>query len=474
MTLNKGSDNAEKAVSARYLTFLLSFLFLLIKAVNNLLYLSVLTVFLEKAGANTLPWVYLLVNVCFIIIQFRFITNIAGFEGHWLLEKVNLPMILVSFIAAWFLPSESVAVLIGFLVTAMLSDLVSNQAFTAMLNHFLSLGDSKRILPFIFASGSLGYILSGLTLKFVVDLIGFSGLLVLNGLIAVVAASVVYLLRPFEQQRLQSSEAEDFKEKVPGQEKIEASLQHPLARLLIVSSFLIIFNRYLIDFLFAGVISAYFSSGKDLASFMGIFGASADLLVIGLQAFVMQKVFSSLPVGRVLTFVPAILTLLCLLASFNMKFAIVALVQFLVMINSKNFTVPATTLLMGAIPQKNRVVYRRDISIACAIASTVVGVFLLVVRNHLLPETLFFVASALYLAMALVHYLLDRAYLMTLKSQILSREIAGDAEQISSIRYLQQKDRLEQLKILLQSENIETRILAVREAGELSPENTEK
>jgi len=334
MTLSKGSDKAEKAASARYLTFLLSLLFLLIKAVNNLLYLSVLTVFLEKAGANTLPWVYLVVNVLFIIIQYRFITNIAGFEGHWLLEKVNLPMILVSFIAAWFLPSESVVVLIGFLVTAMLSDLVTNQAFTAMLNHFLSLGDSKRILPFIYASGSLGYILSGLTLKFVVDLIGFNGLLVLNGLIAIIVASVVFILRPYEHQRLQFGEAEKINEKIQGEEEIEASLKHPLARLLIISSFLIIFNRYLIDFLFAGVISAYFSSGKDLASFMGIFGASADLLVIGLQTLIMQKVFSSLPVGRVLTFVPAILTLLCLLASFNMKFVVVALAQFLVMINS--------------------------------------------------------------------------------------------------------------------------------------------
>jgi len=43
---------------------------------------------------------------------------------------------------------------------------------------------------------------------------------------------------------------------------------------------------------------------------------------------------------------------------------------------------------MGAIPQKKRVVYRRDISIACAIASTLAGVFLLVARNHLMPETI--------------------------------------------------------------------------------------
>ncbi len=129
---------------------------------------------------------------------------------------------------------------------------------------------------------------------------------------------------------------------------------------------------------------------------------------------------------------------------------------------------------MGAIPQKKRVVYRRDISIACAIASTLAGVFLLVARNHLMPETLFFFASAIYLALAFVHFLLDRAYLVTLKRQILNREIAGDAEQISSIRYLQQKDRIEQLMILLQSENVETRILAIREAGELTSDNTEK
>lgn len=112
-------------------------------------------------------------------------------------------------------------------------------------------------------------------------------------------------------------------------------MQHPLARLLIISSFIIIFNKYLVDFLFAASLTAFFTSGNDLAAFMGVFGAAADFAVIGLQTFVMNRVFSAFPIGRVLAFMPILLTLLCILASFSLKFAIIATVQFLVLLNSK-------------------------------------------------------------------------------------------------------------------------------------------
>jgi hypothetical protein len=457
--------------SRKILPFLLSFLFMLIKAVNNLLYLSVLTIFLEKAGANSLPWVYLSVNVCFIFIQFNFITRIAGYEGHWLLGKVSLPMILMSFSAAMFLPTEMTLVLIVFLAAAMLSDLVSNQAFTAMLNHFLSLNESKRILPFVYAAGSLGYILSGLTLKFVIDIAGFKGLLLLNGMIASIGYLIIQRLRPYEIERLENAEEDEIVNSNSDEGKVETSIKHPLARLLIFSSFLIIFNRYLIDFLFAAAISSYFISGKDIASFMGIFGATADLLVIGLQTFVMKAVFSSLPVGRVLTIVPAILTFLCIAASIDMRFAVVASIQFLVMVNSKNFTVPATTLLMGVIPQRKRVIYRRDISVACAVASTGVGLFLLIIRDRLEPSTMFIIAAFVYLALTVIHFLLDKAYLLTLKSQIVSQEYHGVEEQLTSVRYLRQQDRIEQLKLLLENGDLPTRIAAIKEVGELTTQS---
>jgi HEAT repeat protein len=295
-------------------------------------------------------------------------------------------------------------------------------------------------------------------------------LLALNGCLAIVASIVISALRPYEQERLEIQGEQDEKDKInkPDADKsIESSLQHPLARLLLCSSFLIIFNRYLIDFLFAAAISSFFSSGKALASFMGVFGAAADLLVIGLQTFVMKTVFSSLPVGRVLTFVPALLTFLCLSASFTMEFAVIATVQFLVMVNSKNFTVPATTMLMGAIPQKSRVYYRRDMSVSCSLASTLVGVFLLLVRGVLTPSVLFLVAATLYLILAVVHFLLDKAYLLTLRRQIMNSDAAADVEQVASIRYLKRKDRVEQYQTLLESPEAKTRLLAIQEIGKL-------
>jgi hypothetical protein len=120
----------------RNLPQLLSLFFMLLKASNNLLYLAVLTTFLEKAGAASLPWVYLLVNLLFIVVQFRVMTRISGREGHWLLSVAIWPSIALSAAAAVFMPIHSAPVLIGFLIFAMQLDLITNQAFTAMLNQF--------------------------------------------------------------------------------------------------------------------------------------------------------------------------------------------------------------------------------------------------------------------------------------------------------------------------------------------------
>lgn len=81
--------------------------------------------------------------------------------------------------------------LIAFLILVMLIDLITNQAFSAMLNHFLSVGESRRILPVIYASGSFGFILSGLLLKFVLDFVGMNGLLFANGVIVVISGIIL-------------------------------------------------------------------------------------------------------------------------------------------------------------------------------------------------------------------------------------------------------------------------------------------
>jgi hypothetical protein len=319
----------------------------------------------------------------------------------------------------------------------------------------------------IYASGSFGFIISGLLLKFVLDFVGIRGLLVGNGTIILLSAIILRALKPVEQARLaEADESEKSAEATESAESIkESSLQHPLARLLNVSSFLILFNKYLVDFLFAAAVASYFTAGNDLAAFMGVFGASADFAVIGLQTFVMHRVFAAFSIGKILAAMPLLLTILCFSASFSLEFAVIATVQFLVLLNSKNFTVPATTILMGVIPQKQRVYYRRDMSIVCSISSTLVGIFLLLVRNSVGAEVLFLIAAGVYLLMAVVHYLIDKAYLTTLRRAIDNRQLDFGEDQISSLRFLQYGERLQQLKQLLADENPRIRSHAVEEVS---------
>lgn len=442
--------------------------FMLLKAANNLLYLAVMTTLLDKAGANALPWVYLLVNIIFITIQFKVMSRIAGKEGHWLLSVVSLPAALLSFVAAWIFPTDVVPLLIGFFILTMLIDLTTNQGFTAMLNHFISINDSKRLMPLIYASGSFGFILSGLLLKFVLDFVGLKGLLILNGLIVLASAVILRMLRPVEMLRQEEqASSENVGPVNDAVAQATPSMRHPLASLLIISSFIIIFNKYLVDFLFAASLSAYFNASNDLASFMGVFGAAADFAVIGLQTFAMHKVFAKFPIGRVLTFMPLLLTLLCTLAAFSVKFALVATVQFLVLLNSKNFTVPATTIFMGVIPQRDRVLYRRDMSIACSISSAVVGAFLLLARGRFSYDTLFLIAAVFYMLMAWVHARLDMAYLKTLRHAMVSRSDGISDDQVASLQYVQLSERQEQLMALLRDPDPAMRLRAVEATASL-------
>ncbi len=451
-------------------TKLLCAFFMLLKATNNLLYLAVMAVLLDKAGANALPWVYLFVNIIFIVIQFRFMTAIAGREGHWLLSFLNWPSALLSFVAALIFPLEIVPLLIGFFILTMLIDLTSNQAFTAMLNHFISVSESRRVLPLIYASGSFGFILSGLLLKFVLDFVGIKGLLLMNGLIVLLAAIVLKMLAPVEELRQREQATHDKQNDAQAPDvRIVPSMRHPLASLLNISSFIIIFNKYLVDFLFAASLSSYFKVSNDLAAFLGVFGATADFAVIGLQTFIMHRVFARFPIGRILMAVPLVLTLLCGLTAFSLKFLLVATVQFLVLLNSKNFTVPATTIFMGVIPQRDRVYYRRDLSIACSISSAVVGGFLLFARTSLSYDHLFFIAAFFYLLLALVHAKLDEAYLKTLRNALIKTTGIDSDTPMASLQYVQLSERLEQLQQLLADEDPTMRLRAV-ESASLLPE----
>jgi len=437
------------------------------KATNNILYLSLLTVFLRKAGIANLPWIYVFVNLFFITFQLSMTKKLAAIEGYRLLSAVSLPIVFFSIGSGLLIDIQSIPLTITCFVTACLIDLFTNQAFAAMANQVLTLQESKQGLPFVYACGSGGYILSGILLKFVIDFVGLRGLLWLNALLLLISQFFLHEIGKSESANtLQTPHQPESTHSEP----VESSFKQPLARLLIFSSFVILFNKYLVDFLFSDSTSTYFRSSTDLAAFLGIFGAITDLVVMGLQTTVMNVIFSRFPIGRVLMITPAILSFLCIAAFCDISFPLVVIIQFIVLLSSKNFSVPATTILLGAIPQNARLHYRRDIAITSSLASLFVGVALIFLRAHFSIASLFGVAAIICLITTIVHYHIDAAYSHTLKTTLSTMVPSDDLDLIQSLRFLDRRERIQRLQDLLAHPDPQMRLEFLTEVSLLPTE----
>ena len=451
-------------LSRSRLVWLLAVFFLIQKGTNNVLYLTWLAGLLKHLGSAMLPWAYLAGNLAFIALQYSFVRRMVGREGHWMLSALSLPIVVFSIVTALVVGSDAGPVLLAGVVGGMVVDLLTNQAFAAMANQLLSIQEAKRRLPAIYGAGSVGYILSGIIMKAVLDFSGIGPLVWLNTVALCIGAFVLQQIGRHDHSRRESEKA------ATGQTTPETdappptpSTRQPLAALLLVSSVLIVFNRFLIDYLFSASVTAHFGDAAAIASFLGLFGAAADFTVVILQMTVMNWVFASMPIGRILLLTPFLLTGLCLAASFHPALPVVAITQFVVLLNSKNFTVPATTLLLGAFPANARGGYRRDISTVSSAASIAASVVLLAARDLLPVGGLFLLAALCYGGLLLVHFRLDHGYAATLRETLAGTGAAPDDETLRSIGFLPEGERILRLRELLVHGDPQIRFEAIQE-----------
>ncbi|HOY68424.1 MAG TPA: HEAT repeat domain-containing protein [Candidatus Ozemobacteraceae bacterium] len=453
------------------LFWLLAAFFLIQKGTNNVLYLTWLAGLLKNLGSTMLPWAYLAGNVSFIALQYGFVRRLKGREGHWMLSFLSLPVVLFSVATSLTTGFATGGALLAGLVGAMLVDLLTNQSFSAMANQMLSLQEAKRRLPAIYGAGSAGYILSGILMKTILDFVGSGPLLWLNTAVLCLGAVLLQQIGLFDTPKEgvagPTTKTPGAAQAVP--EPPASSFRQPLAVLLLASSVLIVFNRFLIDYLFSVSVTTHFADAAAIASFLGLFGAAADFTVIALQITVMNRVFASLPLGRILLLTPFLLTFLCLAATVHPAFIVVAVTQFVVLLNSKNFTVPATTLLLGAFPSSTRGGYRRDISTVSSAASITASLVLLAARDRVPVGGLFLIAAACYGLMVYVHSRIDEGYAATLRETLAGTGTAPDDENLRSIGFLPENERLQRLQELLAQGDPVIRLEAIGEI-ELLPD----
>ncbi|MBF0499431.1 MAG: HEAT repeat domain-containing protein [Candidatus Riflebacteria bacterium] len=179
----------------RYGLLLICFFHFGIRFSTNIFFVIAQTLFFSRAGVTSLPWVYTVMNVCYIAIQglsmqklkarsavylprlcfaFTLVTGLVALNGLTTegLSGAGVPGVAgnaaspatigKTFAAPGTVSWVPVTV---FLLIVMIYELFFNQFFTHYLNDLFPLQEGKASLPIITAAGSLSFIASGLFLK---------------------------------------------------------------------------------------------------------------------------------------------------------------------------------------------------------------------------------------------------------------------------------------------------------------------
>ncbi|MBF0501750.1 MAG: HEAT repeat domain-containing protein [Candidatus Riflebacteria bacterium] len=460
--------------------------FFLLKGIDNLLLVLLTSLFLKRYGPAGLPWFYVSSNILFISSQLIML-RLPKWKGHAFLSFLSRPLILFSVgLAMLGTNGPTWPQTIALLVMAVY-DLHATQAFSDMSGQILPLREAKLHLPTVYAAGTAGSILSGLSLKFFLDGFGIPSTFLAIALLLFIANRLLARLRPFmgreNEKQTVSIDFQDAKKSMSAatasgskKQASESPFAGPpatraFATLLIPMSCAAIFGRILTEFLYTGNLSTFFSSTRDLASFLGIFGAAIDICVLGMQSFLGGAVFARFRLGTILGFRGGAMVLACATGFLLPSIWTIAGTWFILMSLTKAFINPAFVILIEPLPKGPRFLLRRYLSLGDSTANLLAGLTLLALKSFGVgaDPVLFLGVGAVYGAIWALTRFADRLYTDVVSETLTTAEGQGDLDIIRSVRFIPRADRIARIAALLGNPEPEVRHRAILEAAELEP-----
>ncbi|HNV72939.1 MAG TPA: hypothetical protein PKO06_24735, partial [Candidatus Ozemobacteraceae bacterium] len=318
-------------------------------------------------------------------------------------------------------------------------------------------------------------ILSGLATRFVVDALGFAWTFLGVGVLLVAADLLLRRLGAFIQtHELPTPTVTPTGSAVAGDSwsRLPMATRH-FSLLLIGFSFLAIFGRMLMDFLYNSQMAAAFPSASELAGFLGLFWAAIDVISLLLQTLAGSWVFANLRLGTVMSVRAGAMTLIALIGAWYPGPATAAAGWLALMTLTKAFVNPGFVIMLEPIPKHSRVMIRRYISIADASANMAAGALLLFLKaggGRGSEAFLFLLVAVLFGIPLLAARLLDRWYAQTVEETLQQIDAEGDIEIIHALRFVAPVERQSRMARLLQHQDPEVRFQTILETAELPPE----
>ncbi len=403
---------AKSPASKRWLLFLVSAYQFLVKALVSIFFVTSLTIFLKKAGSQGMPYFYTSMNIVYISIQSFAARKLKGDSAGYL--SISAWAIFVLSILRVTMPAaDHLYIVTGFLLSVAVYDLFFNQFFINFINDIYPLQEGKANLPFISAFGSLGYIASGVVLKLALSVVDIRTVMAGNIVLILISQGVLVLTK--RAAGVEQKEEKDKKEKKEEKEKEEKEAPDDvsigiLGKFLVAVFFFQMFGKYWLDYQYTKTINAAFTTEEDLASFIAIFCACCDFLVLASLMGLTGRLLKKIRLSTALSFIPVALFFLCIPVIFTSSFYLIVTCQFIFVFLARALHNPSAGLIVAIMPAARRIRTMSYAGMAASSGSLLVGLSLLVVQDILTTPVAFATSLLMFASTFIAVRYIDSAY----------------------------------------------------------------
>ncbi|MEO0840489.1 MAG: MFS transporter [Cyanobacteria bacterium J06643_5] len=336
---------------------------------------SSIALFLDKYGADTLPLIYIASAVVGIALVFLYSWLQKIFPLRWLIVAtvpcMVIPLVLLpvglQFNIASNFQAEQLALFSVFLLRLWVDALyVINQINTSIAaNQLFNIQEIKRTYPLVSSGVLVADVIGGFSLPTLVKFLKLDKVILIGALVIVLGTAILlHLSKKYPLAFSDASQRKINKSQVSRARRLSSPLRRYALRLFLFG-LLIQSIGLLVDFQYLSQLESTFQ-GKDITSFLGVFGGILGLFELTTQLFVSSRAIERLGVFFTTAILPvgvgALLTVLAIVSPLSMTGLEIpglllwglTLIKFLDELVRYTFVANTATLLFQPIPEKVR------------------------------------------------------------------------------------------------------------------------
>jgi hypothetical protein len=527
----KGEDNNNenskdgadyKSYLKRIIYLNLLFYFVAYSSISYTLVLSH-SLFLKKAGPEFIPASFIVLNGLLVLFEIALLTLKKIPEFKVLVFSITAGTIYTVLCNIYFFEYNNYLIYFFYFVFGYIFIILTLFGYLTYLNDLLPLRTQKKYMPYIHGASSLGAVVSGFSLNFLLPLIMVSGVLnliiVLNIISLVLIFIIDYNYRKMKPEAdsapsspaAEYAAAEEDNEKkaaahISEEEFMEAAAEDnlpvkgslneaaggrleaavgnaggkeddttlyqrlreafnyakntDLAYYLIIIIFIVNFKEAVIDFVFSSRLAEEFAGVDEMAAFSGTFRAVNMLVVMAAQFFILKPFLNNYSVAAAMLIMPLAVIPLSAAGLVFYFFSAVISIKFFYELSVKCFNRPAIGIFTNAISgRKTQIFVFYEIS---AYSSKILaGAVLYMLKPWI--GTYYFIYLILISSIIYYYYSskLEPAYIGALESSLKAKTSRERIAAINRVNYLPAAKAVESLAPLLKSGGFEERLNAV-------------